>query len=68
MDRIIKSSAPVGATVLVPFGGTAPELIACERQRRQCRAIEIEPKYCAVALERWAEMTGKEPIKNATST
>lgn len=41
-------------------------LIACERLNRRCRAIEIEPKYCAVALERWAILTGQTPVLEKT--
>jgi len=61
MERAIKSSAPADALVLVPFNGTGPELIACERLGRKCRAVEIAPGYVGVALERWAQMTGGEP-------
>lgn len=44
------------------FLGSGTTLIACERLGRRCRAIEIEPKYVAVALERWATMTGRTPV------
>ena len=44
-----------------PFSGSGTTLIACENLNRRCRAIEIEPKYCAVTLERWATHTGKTP-------
>jgi DNA modification methylase len=39
-----------------PFGGSGTTLVACEQLGRQGRMIEIEPKYCAVILER---MTGQ---------
>ena len=44
-----------------PFLGSGTTLIACERLGRKCRACEIEPKYVAVTLERWASLTGKTP-------
>lgn len=44
-----------------PFSGSGSTLIACEQLDRRCRAIEISPGYVAVALQRWAEMTGKTP-------
>lgn len=47
--------------VFDPFLGSGTTLIACERLGRKCRAIEIEPKYVAVALQRWADATGKTP-------
>jgi DNA modification methylase len=42
--------------------GSGTTLIACERLGRKCRGIEIEPKYIAVTLERWHQMTGVEPV------
>ena len=44
-----------------PFAGTGTTLIACENLGRKCRAIEISPAYVAVALQRWADLTGKTP-------
>tara|TARA_R110000824_G_scaffold26998_2_gene92208 strand:- start:375 stop:1634 length:1260 start_codon:yes stop_codon:yes gene_type:complete len=48
-------------TVYDPFLGSGTTLMACENLNRKCRAIEINPGYVAVTLERWAEATGKEP-------
>jgi len=61
MERIVKSSSPVGAVVLVPFAGTWPEVVACENLGRKARAIEMDPGYCAVAIQRWADLTHGEP-------
>ena len=33
-------------------------LIAAERQGRRCYAVEIEPKYVQIAIERWQNYTG----------
>jgi DNA modification methylase len=44
-----------------PFSGSGTTIIACERLGRKCRAIEISPAYVAVALQRWADATGKTP-------
>jgi len=43
------------------FLGSGTTLIACERLQRKCRAVEISPAYCAVAIERWHQMTGEMP-------
>lgn len=40
-----------------PFLGSGITLIACERLGRKCRAVEISPAYCAVAIQRWVDMT-----------
>lgn len=49
------------AVIFDPFSGSGTTLIACERLNRKCRAIEISPAYVAVALQRWADLTGKTP-------
>ncbi len=59
--RAIKSSTPAGGIVYEPFSGSGTTIIACEQLGRKCRAIEISPAYVAVALQRWADATGKEP-------
>ena len=52
-----------GDTVYEPFSGSGTTIIACEQLGRKCRAIEISPAYVAVALQRWADATGKTPRK-----
>ena len=51
----------VCTTVYEPFCGSGTTVIACENLERKCRAIEIDPGYVAVTLERFKEATGKEP-------
>lgn len=50
-----------GDTVYEPFSGSGTTIIACEQLGRKCRAIELNPGYVAVALQRWADATGKMP-------
>ena len=54
--------------VVDPFLGSGTTLIACERLGRKCRAVEISPAYCAVAIQRWVDVTGKEPVLLSNST
>lgn len=49
-------------TVYEPFSGSGTTIIACEQLGRKCRAIELSPGYVAIALERWAVLTGREPV------
>lgn len=42
------------------FCGVGGSLVACQNLQRKCMAIEIDPGYCAVILERMAAM-GLEP-------
>lgn len=50
-------------TIFEPFGGTGTTIVACEQLRKKCFAVEISPAYVAVAIQRWADATGKEPRK-----
>lgn len=43
-----------------PFSGTGTTLIAAEQLNRKCYAMEIEPKYCDVAVLRWENLTGRK--------
>jgi DNA modification methylase len=47
--------------VYEPFCGSGTTIIACEQLGRKCRAMEIDPGYVAVAIQRWADATGKKP-------
>ena len=59
--RAIGNSCPLGGIVFEPFLGSGSTLIASENIGRKCRAVEISPAYCAVAIQRWVDMTGGEP-------
>jgi len=58
----IESWTKVGDVIYDPFTGSAPVLICCERLGRKCRAVEISPAYVAVAIQRWVDVTGQEPV------
>ena len=45
--------------VLDLFGGSGSTLIACEKLRRKCFMIELDPKYVDVIIKRWEDLTGK---------
>jgi DNA modification methylase len=48
------------STVLDLFGGSGSTLIACEKTARDCRMMELDPKYCDVIVKRWQDFTGQE--------
>ena len=62
VERAIRNSSKSGDVVFEPFAGSGTDIIACERSGRKCMAIELEPKYVAVAIQRWVDMTGGEPV------
>ena len=52
--------------VLDLFGGSGSTLIACEKTARDCRIMELDPKYCDVIIKRWQDFTGQEATLEAT--
>jgi len=60
VERAMANSSRTGALVLAPFLGSGTTLIAAETLGRRCYAMEIEPRYAQVAIERWQNFTGKE--------
>lgn len=54
--RSMRLSTEEGDLCFEPFSGSGSQLVAAEQSKRICYAMEIEPKYVAVALERMADM------------
>ena len=46
-----------GEIVAEPFAGSGTQVIAAEQLNRICYAMEIEPKFCDVIIERWQNLT-----------
>jgi DNA modification methylase len=52
-----------GEAVYDPFLGSGTALVAAERLGRRCYAIEVDPRYVQVAIERWQIFTGQTAVK-----
>lgn len=61
IERLISNSSLPDEVVYDPFTGSGTVIIACENLGRKCRAIELDPGYCAVTLQRWADLTQQQP-------
>lgn len=61
--RSLTNSSKPKAIVFEPFSGSGTTLLACEQTGRACRAIELEPAYVQVAIERWQKFTGEKAVK-----
>ena len=61
IEEIINNYSDKENRVLDTFLGSGTTLIACERLGRKCRAVEISPAYCAVAIQRWVDVTNGTP-------
>jgi len=55
-----------GTVVLDLFGGSGSTLIACEKTARDCRMMELDPKYCDVIIKRWQDFAGQHATLEAT--
>ena len=55
----LQNSSKSGDDVLDLFGGSGSTLIACEKTARDCRMMELDPKYVDVIIKRWEQFTGQ---------
>jgi DNA modification methylase len=62
----LQNSSKSGDEVLDLFGGSGSTLIACEKTARDCRMMELDPKYCDVIVKRWQDFAGKQAIHEAS--
>ena len=53
--RAIKNSSNMKDVILDLFGGSGTTLIASEETERQCRMMELDPKYCDVIVKRYIQ-------------
>jgi len=44
------------------FGGSGSTLIACEKTKRICYMMELDPCYVSVIIKRWENYTGKKAV------
>jgi len=63
VSECLANSTRSGDLVYEPFAGSGSTLIAAETLGRRCYAVEIDPAYAQVTIERWAAFTGLEPTR-----
>jgi DNA modification methylase len=59
MARAIANHGAAGDDVYDPFAGSGTTIIAAEELERRCVSIEILPRNCRIAIDRWEALTGK---------
>jgi DNA modification methylase len=64
--RAIENSSQPGDGVYDPFVGSGTTIMAASETDRICYAMDLDPVYCTVAIERWQILTGKQAVFEAT--
>ena len=59
-EQIIEAFTESTETILDLFGGSGSTLIACEKTKRRCFMMELDPHYVDVIVARWEKYTGKK--------
>jgi DNA modification methylase len=60
VERAVNNSSHGRDLVLDLFGGSGSTLIACQKNGRKARLMELDPKYCDVIVKRWEDFTGEK--------
>jgi site-specific DNA-methyltransferase (adenine-specific) len=61
--RCVLNSSRQAGVVFDPFAGSGTTLIACENLGRRGRALELDPGYCDVIVDRWQRHTGEQATR-----
>ena len=59
MRRPILNNSGRGETIYEPFCGSGTTIIAAETTSRICYAMELNPAYVDVAVQRWQNFTSR---------
>jgi DNA modification methylase len=65
---VIKDASRRSNLVLDPFAGSGSTIIAAEKTGRQARALEIDPHYVDLIIQRWQSYTGTPALLDTTTT
>lgn len=66
IENEIKISSKKNSIVFDFFGGSGSTLIACEKNNRRARLIELDPKYCDVIRKRYTKWADQNGIKRSS--
>jgi DNA modification methylase len=58
VEVALRNSSRRRDVVLDPFCGSGSTIVACERAERRGFAIELDPRYCDVVIDRYEALTG----------
>lgn len=52
LEQLIRNSSEINDIILDPFGGSGSTIVAAHNAKRRCYAIELDPAFVALILER----------------
>jgi DNA modification methylase len=61
--QCLRNSTRPDDLVYEPFAGSGTTLVAADQLGRRCHAMEIDPRYAQVTIERWQAFTGRQAVK-----
>src|SRR5207249_5525025 len=59
ITRCLHNSSRPGDVILDPFAGSGSTIIAAHMLGRRAFAMELDPAYAGVGIDRWVAFTGK---------
>ena len=59
VEALVRAFSDPGDLIYEPFCGSGTQLVAAERARRRCFAMELDTVYCDIAVRRWEMATGR---------
>lgn len=62
IEKAINNSSKKHDSIIDLFGGSGSTLIACEKTKRKCYMMELDPHYIDVIIKRWQDLTGNRAI------
>lgn len=62
VERAVLNSSRQSGIVVDLFGGGGSTLIACHKNHRAARVMEMDPAYCDVIVRRWQDFTGEKAL------
>jgi len=65
---VLRDASRRADLVLDPFAGSGTTIIAAEKTGRDACALEIDPTYADVIVQRWQSYTGRPALLAATGT
>jgi 16S rRNA G966 N2-methylase RsmD len=65
---IVENFSDIGELIIDLFGGSGSTLIACEKTKRKCFMMELDPHYVDVIVTRWCKYTNQTKIKRNGET